>query len=238
MIPAAVKTAGNKEPHVRRNRRGFTMIEILVAIGIIATLTALLFLGFKYVSKSSRDNQTHVVLQNLRGMLTEYTTSGGSIDKLEDGYREPPNPATSDFPATLTIKAPSGSVAEDMPTRNAPAINQTRIVMNRILAVPSNQKILDSLPPDTVSRNATGIVLLDGYRNPIIFVPRRGMTGVNLVKTGAGTFDKANQTIASPGAKVITAGTPNIIEGVPFFASAGEDNDFSSGDDNHYSYEQ
>jgi len=98
------------------------MIEILVAIGIIATLTALLFLGFKYVSKSSRANQTHVALQNLRGMLTEYTTSGGSIDKLEDGYREPPNSSTPDFPATLTIKAPIGSVADDMPTRDAPAV--------------------------------------------------------------------------------------------------------------------
>jgi type II secretory pathway pseudopilin PulG len=215
------------------------MIEILVVIGIIAALTAMLFLGFKYVGKSSRDNQTHVALQNLRGMLTEYTTSGGSMDKLEEGYREPPNPATPDFPATLTIKAPSGTMAEDQPLRNtAAAVNQTRIVMNRILAVPSNQKVLDGLPPDTVSRDATGVVLLDGYRNPIIFVPRRGMTGVNLVKTGQGTFDKPNQTVASPGAKTITAGTPAIVEGVPFFASAGEDNDFSQGDDNHYSYEQ
>ena len=58
---------GNKEPHVRRNRRGFTMIEILVVIGIIAALTAMLFLGFKHVSKSGRENQTHVALQNLGG---------------------------------------------------------------------------------------------------------------------------------------------------------------------------
>jgi prepilin-type N-terminal cleavage/methylation domain-containing protein len=223
---------------VRRYRRGFTMIEILVAVGIIATLTALLFLGFKYVSKSSRDNLTHTTLQNLRGMLTEYTASGGSMDRLEDGYREPPNPATADFPATLTIKAPVGSVAAEMPTRNAPAVDQTRAVMNRILAVPSNQKVLDSLPPDSVWRTAKGVVLLDGYRNPIIFVPRRGMAGVNLQKTGQTTFDKTNQTVASPGARVVTPGTPDIVEGSPFFASAGEDDDFSSGDDNHYSFEQ
>jgi len=214
------------------------MIEILVAVGIIATLTALLFLGFKYVSNSSRANLTHTNLQNLRSMLTEYTSSGGSIDRLEDGYREPPNPATADFPATLTIKAPSGSVADDMPSRNSPAVDQTRVVMNRILAVPSNQKVLDSLPPDSVWRTGNGVVLLDGYRNPIIFVPRRGLAGVNLQRTGTGTFDKTNQTVASPGARIVTSGTPDIVEGSPFFASAGEDNDFSSGDDNHYSYEQ
>jgi len=223
---------------VRRYRRGFTMIEILVAIGIIATLTALLFLGFKYVSNSSRTNLTHTNLQTLRSMLTEYTTSGGSLDRLEDGYREPPNPATADFPATLTIKAPSGSVADEMPARNSPAIDQTRVVMNRILAVPSNQKVLDSLPPESVWRTGSGVVLLDGDRNPIIFVPRRGMAGVNLQKTSGATFDKPNQTVASPGARVVTAGTPDIVEGSPFFASAGEDHDFSSGDDNHYSFEQ
>jgi type II secretory pathway pseudopilin PulG len=219
------------------------MIEILVVIGIIAALTAMLFLGFKYVGKSSRDNQTHVMLQNLRGMLTEYETSGGSMDRLEDGYRQPPNTATADFPATLTIKAPSGSVLEDMPSRNAAAIQQTGRVMSLILAVPSNQKIVDSLPANQVWRTSTGILLLDGFRNPILFVPRRGMAGVNLVKTGdiVKPFASPNQTIASPGAKTITAGTPTtppVLEGRPFFASAGEDADFSLGDDNRYSYDQ
>ena len=233
---------GNKEPVVRRYRRGgFTMIEILVAIGVIATLTALLFLGFKYVGKSSRDNLTHTNLQNLRSMLTEYETAGGTMDKLEAGYFEPPNPKTPDFPDNLTIQAPTGAVVEDMPARNGPTINQTRVVMGLLLAVPSNQKVLDSLPPDSVSRNASGVVLLDGFRNPILFVPRRGMAGVNLQKTGQGKFDKPNQTIVSPGSKVIkaaTSATPAILEGKAFFASAGEDNDFSQGDDNHYSFEQ
>lgn len=226
---------------MRRYRRGFTMIEILVAIGIIATLTALLFLGFKYVGKSSRDNLTHTTLQNLRSMMTEYETAGGSMDKLEAGYFEPPNTATADFPANLTIKAPAGSVAEDMPARNNATINQTRVVMGLLLAIPSNQKVLDSLPPDSVLRTGNGVVLLDGFRNPIIFVPRRGMAGVNLQKTGAGTFDKANQTIVSPGPRQVPispSSSTTVPEGHAFFASAGEDNDFSSGDDNHYSFEQ
>jgi len=99
--------------------------------------------------------------------------------------------------------------------------------MARLLAVPSNKKVLDSLPPDQVWRTGNDVILLDGFRNPIIYVPRRGLTRVNLGAIGENKYPQAtqNQTIAPAG-------------GQPFFASAGEDGDFSKGDDNHYSYEQ
>jgi hypothetical protein len=159
---------------------------------------------------------SHTMLQNMRSMLTEYTTSGGTIDKLEDIY----------LPSDSVV-AP-GSVAEGSTDRNtAPAINLTRTIMARLLAVPSNKKVLDSLPPDQVWRTGNDVILLDGFRNPIIYVPRRGLTRVNLGAIGENKYPQAtqNQTIAPAG-------------GQPFFASAGEDGDFSKGDDNHYSYEQ
>ena len=216
---------------MRRTRRGFTLIEILVVMGIIAVLMAILFLGFKYVGGSSRNNLTHSMLQNLRGMLTEYTTSGGNLDKLEDIY------APKD-----SVPTP-GSVAEGGSDRDAPAVNQTRIIMARLLAIPSNKKVLDSLPADHVWRSGNDVVLLDGFRNPIIYVPRRGLVGVNLGYSGTDKSQKPiysnpTQTIASPGAKLLGKGPPPIMLGQPFFASAGEDGDFSKGDDNHYSYEQ
>jgi prepilin-type N-terminal cleavage/methylation domain-containing protein len=226
-------TAITEEPYVQRKRRAFTLIEILVVLGIIAALAAMLFLGFTHVSRNSRANLTHVTLQNLRSMMTEYTTSGGSVDRLEAGYTP-----------TLTVTAPAGSVSEAQPLRtNVPEIfqiAQTRSVMNQLLAVPSNQKVLESLPADHIWRTKDGVVLLDGDRNPIIFVPRRGMTVVNVGFTGSGTppYSNPNQTIFSPGAKLITAGNPPVMEGQPFFASSGEDADFSKGDDNHYSFEQ
>jgi len=213
---------------VKRTRRGFTLIEILVVMGIIAVLMAILFLAFKYVGGSSRNNLTHSVLQNLRGMLTEYTTSGGNLDKLEDIY------APSDSVASPT------AVAEGASDRNSTAVNQTRTIMARLLAIPSNKKVLDSLPADHVWRTGNDVVLLDGFGNPIIYVPRRGLTGVNLGKTGENEYPQAtkNRTIASPGAKKLSTDDPPIMLGQPFFASAGEDGDFSKGDDNHYSFEQ
>ena len=213
---------------MRRTRRGFTLIEILVVLGIIAALIAMLFLGFKYVGKSSRDNMSHTMLQNMRSMLTEYTTSGGNLDKLEDIY------APSDSVASPT------AVAEGASDRNSTAVNQTRTIMARLLAIPSNKKVLDSLPADHVWRTGNDVVLLDGFGNPIIYVPRRGLTGVNLGKTGENEYPQAtkNRTIASPGAKKLSTDDPPIMLGQPFFASAGEDGDFSKGDDNHYSFEQ
>ena len=225
---------------MKRTRRGFTLIEILVVIGIIGVLMAILFLGFGYVSKSSRDNVTHSMLQNLRGMLTEYTASGGDLDKLEDLYSSSTPPYSVDAP-----QLPGGSsVAEGMPARNTPAIKMTRVVMARLLAIPSNKKIVDSLPADQVWRTSTGlatqdVVLLDGFRNPIIYVPRGGLRGVNLGKTGEQSYSKPKQTILSPGARTISGTGSNAVrQGQPFFASAGADADFAKGDDNHYSFEQ
>jgi type II secretory pathway pseudopilin PulG len=203
------------------------LIEILVVMGIIAVLMAILFLGFGYVSKASRNNLTHSMLQNLRGMLTEYTASGGTVVKLEDIYSP-----------TFSVAAPDGSMAEGMALRNsASAVNQTRTIMARLLAVPSNKKVLDSLPADHVWRTGNDVVLLDGFGNPIIYVPRRGLTGVHLGFTGSGTppYSNPRQTILSPGAKDLGN---NVKESQPFFASSGADADFTKGDDNHYSYEQ
>ncbi|MDB5323878.1 MAG: hypothetical protein JWN40_5509 [Phycisphaerales bacterium] len=304
MIPPAVGS-GNKEPHVRLNRRGFTMIEILVAVGIIAALTAMLFLGFKYVSQSSRGNLSHTTLQNLRGMLTEYEQTGGRMDDLNAIYADLVDSANvpTPLPAVPTPPVPSplaGSIAEDGRERFGEGTIRTQRVIRRLMAVPSVKAIVEGLPPDaqlrvqfqagttylpgdevivvpnknvidfyvckTLTKSAppgaawqhmglTGEppihhtpVIADGYRNPIWFAPITGLgvepmssrsaNGVNLQANGNGTYASPNQTILSPGWLKKTVNGTQIKIGRPFFASAGEDADFSKGDDNHYSFEQ
>ena len=66
--------------------------------------------------------------------------------------------------------------------------------------------------------------MLDGWKNPIIYVPSGGMTGVFVGGT--------------PGATSGVKGaykTVYAIDGRPFWASAGPDGSFSTGDDNMYS---
>ena len=86
-------------------------------------------------------------------------------------------------------------------------------------------------------------ILMDGWNNPILFVPGTGLR-VRLLN-GQGSFNKSDvrQTsiIVSPEGKVDrnNAGVPFVVKpGRPFFVSAGADGDFSTGDDNIYSFEQ
>ena len=98
-------------------------------------LTAMIFLGFRYVGATSRANATHVTLQTLKGMMAEYEASGASLDKLDDLYRPAPTPAKY-FPQPLQIQAQLGAVSESGPERSSPLVERTRLVMSRLLGVP------------------------------------------------------------------------------------------------------
>jgi type II secretory pathway pseudopilin PulG len=86
-------------------------------------------------------------------------------------------------------------------------------------------------------------LLLDGWQNPIIFVPG---TGLRVRKIGSKSelvpSDKEQTVIVtSPEGKTgrdTATGLPTVVQvGRPFFASAGPDGDFATGDDNIYSFE-
>jgi prepilin-type N-terminal cleavage/methylation domain-containing protein len=51
-------------------RRGFTLVEILVAVTVIAILVGMAFLGFKFVGNSTRSKQTAVTMEQLKSMLS------------------------------------------------------------------------------------------------------------------------------------------------------------------------
>jgi prepilin-type N-terminal cleavage/methylation domain-containing protein len=57
---------------VTMRRRAFTMIELLVAIGIIAILAGLLVLGIRSLLDSGKSESTKVTLQSLQSMLAEF----------------------------------------------------------------------------------------------------------------------------------------------------------------------
>lgn len=86
-------------------------------------------------------------------------------------------------------------------------------------------------------------LLLDAWNNPIIFVPGSGLRV--RVYNGKNDYDPAdvnqNWIIISPEGEVIGngTGTPHVKRtGRPFWASAGPDGDFSTGEDNIYSFDK
>jgi prepilin-type N-terminal cleavage/methylation domain-containing protein len=70
-------------PRILRKSRGFTMIELLVTIGIIALLAGILIYALKHITGQSKTQATKVALENLKSMLGEFETQGGFS-------REPP----------------------------------------------------------------------------------------------------------------------------------------------------
>ena len=73
------------------------------------------------------------------------------------------------------------------------------------------------------------IIFLDSHRNPIIYVPKGGMSGV--------TQGGKPITVATPGARNVTVGGTTVFQVSGFFAASGEDGNFQSGDDNVYSFQ-
>src|SRR5262245_57676303 len=59
-------------------RRAFTMLEILIAIGIIAILASLLVMGIRSVIGGSKAESTKVTLNALQGMLAEFQAKTGT----------------------------------------------------------------------------------------------------------------------------------------------------------------
>ena len=57
--------------------RGFTVLEITVAVAIIAILASLLVYGISHLTASAKGNSTKLMLQNNRGMLQEFVNTPG-----------------------------------------------------------------------------------------------------------------------------------------------------------------
>ncbi len=205
----------------------------MTVVAVIAILAGMLFIGARYMSSSAKRDKTRAMQQTLRGMLTERESATDAKrirDEVDSLYRTGyPAPATYDVNNRIVITLPDASTLttldEGLPARypaTSSPVEATRQLMNLLIATPSNKTVVAGMPAESILKDISGgvilpTVLLDGYRNPIIVCPGRGLANVQLV-------GGANQTITAP-------------DGKPFFASAGPDGNFQTGDDNVYSFE-
>ncbi|HYE20555.1 MAG TPA: prepilin-type N-terminal cleavage/methylation domain-containing protein [Tepidisphaeraceae bacterium] len=182
---------------------GFTLVELLVVIGIIAILIAMTVIGIRKMAASTRAKATVATLATAHGMLSEYeriAQSGSGLPKK-------------------MINTPK-SVLEGSADRDGQAVQDTRVAMGLVLGIPVNRKAIEQLPPTgLLQSNPPGQppVLLDAWGNPVIFVPAGGLNGV----------------LVNGKATRITS-----LDNLPFFASAGADGSFETGDDNVYSFDR
>ena len=106
------------------------------------------------------------------------------------------------------------------------------------------------LDPATDPRQIDPPLILDAWHNPIIFVGSRGLAGVDIGKkstrddagnvrayTDPKDFEQPGRQVTSVGVFApLPPGAPTPAGARPFFASAGPDGNFRTGDDNLYSF--
>ena len=278
----------------RSRTRAFTLIEVLIVIGIIILLAGILVYGVSKVMEGSKAASTKATLENLRSMLSEYETVSKGLKRqppiqfLNDGdagatsiwqdadpsdTNSAPEPDPAQAPRDVTQAAgtgPSGRYTADQ-------IGNTQQVLMLMLQAPSVRTMMSQLPaqqmmeqiPAGLAAPPAGVKLwvqrpnntvgpyqavaarpspplvLDAWGNPIIFVPGGGLAG----GSGADAMYVGGKAGDTNAVQVMNnldpATTPpanqrhpiRSPDNRPFWASAGPDGNFLTGDDNLYSFE-
>jgi type II secretory pathway pseudopilin PulG len=146
---------------VVRQRKAFTTLELLIAIGIIIVLAGMLLLGLKAMVGSTTGNSAQIGLQNARAMMAELETRDSLTNQLGPIYGAPVvpfNTVTINAPEFVTTDAYEGSIAN--PQNNgrflSEAVASTQRVMAKLRSMPSNRDLLEKTWPDRLLRPQTG----------------------------------------------------------------------------------
>jgi len=158
--------------------RAFTLMELLVVVGIIAVLVAITFMVGRAVTANSKRGITQDTIRILDSALAAYVAAKGEIPppwlddpRLNSATKRVPIADARDMGATDTNGASPESTV----------IDSTALFVKQCESVPEAKAILDRLPSRVAARRAVRVgtgtpatadltVVLDGWGRPIRYV--------------------------------------------------------------------
>jgi prepilin-type N-terminal cleavage/methylation domain-containing protein len=141
---------------------GFTLIEVLVVIGVLALLIAITMIGLRSVQATTRGKETRARMAVVRSVIAERDRVAELID-LSNGVQVA---APGDVRLETGASDRHGSQAADFSGK----------MMAQAVGVPAAAKIIGNLPAGetekwTATPTGQRLHVLDGWGNPIIIVP-------------------------------------------------------------------
>ena len=215
-------------PTARRTRAAFTLIELMVVIGIIMLLVGISVYAYTQVTRHSKAQKTKAALEVCRALMAEYEATAGAAAARQ---------LVTD---TGNSWNNAGQPLDANPPRPYAFDVQTRLLLRELLRSPNSKKILARLPAESLQYAQVQInrqltenlpLILDGYGKPIFYIPPAGL--VNL--TVGGQPPTPNRALRSDGQFHPLFPIASNLTG--FWVSVGPDGKLYEGDDNQYSFE-
>jgi prepilin-type N-terminal cleavage/methylation domain-containing protein len=197
-------------------RRGFTLSEILIVIGIILLLMGVFLVAIRKPSNTAKTQLTKVIMSNIKSEMDELKRVN-AMDKLDVIYPTPMTQTQGMIFENMTWKMPN---AESLAV-----LNNTGAAMKVLQIIPANKTLMTQVSRDRVATLPNGnILFLDGWGNPILFIPK---TGFPLEKDMFGLPKGGLLTSVGILANKPDGTHPSIpANAKPFWMSAGPNGDF------------
>ncbi len=165
-------------PKWKPQSHGFTLIEILAVITIIAILAALTMGAFSYAQQVSARNRTTVTLSAIAGALAQYKEKFGE-------YPEPANPAKMGSGSAASLRVGGALMLYQAITGDG----NSEIKLATGVTVTSSDGSVDTgeignsikgdLPKTVVLKTAEGYMLIDGFGRPFQYEKGGATDAVN-----------------------------------------------------------
>jgi prepilin-type N-terminal cleavage/methylation domain-containing protein len=199
---------------MRTRHHAFSLIELMIVIAIIAVLLGIILFTLSHTSTSMKNRQTHGAMTNLVGMLVELEVATGTLRQPTTNIGTPwllgvgQQQGPNFWTNPFLARDPTGRI---VPAPLDAAEAETVGIPNTDIAL----RMISAVPVNRSLLQSLNSPKVDAWGHRILFVPGTGLkvraNGVDVVITGSG--------------------------GRPFWASAGPDGDYVTGEDNLYSFE-